>query len=36
VVGIDVLIMDAATQKKLDERYGAGVVEVTAQFQPVS
>ena len=35
VVEIYVLIIDAATQKKLDDRYGAGVVEVTAQLRPV-
>ena len=35
VVGIEALTIDAGTQKKLDARYGAGVVEVTAQLHPV-
>jgi hypothetical protein len=35
VVGIEVVTIDAATQKKLDARYGDGVVEVTAQLHPI-
>ena len=35
VVAIEVLIVDAATQEELDARYGAGVVEVTAQLRPI-
>ena len=34
-VEIGVLVIDAATQKEIDERYGEGAVEVTAQLQPM-
>jgi hypothetical protein len=35
VVEISVVVIDAATQQKIDERYGEGTVEVTARLRPV-
>ena len=35
LVEIGVVVIDADTREEIDERYGAGTVEVTAQLQPV-
>ncbi len=35
VVEVGVVVIDAATQGELDERYGQGAVEVRALLQPV-
>jgi hypothetical protein len=35
VVELGVVVIDAASRKEIDERYGEGVVEVTAQLQPI-
>ena len=35
VVELSVVVLDAATQQEIDDRYGDGTVEITAQLEPV-